>query len=48
MMYQLCYLKPKKKGFAQHSAVFMSIDDCVWWEKLKKQEGCKEFQILVK
>ena len=47
-MYELKYLKPKKKGFAKHSAIFLSIDDCVWRENLKKEEGCKDFQILVK
>ena len=48
MMYKVNYLKPKKKGYAKHSASFMKIEDCIWWENLKKDEGCKDFQILVK
>ena len=47
-MYKVNYLKPKKKGYAKHSASFMRIEDCIWWENLKKDEGCKDFQILVK
>ena len=40
--------KPKKKGFSRQSATFMKIEDCIWWEKIKTTEGCKDFQILVK
>tara|TARA_R100000005_G_C4986065_1_gene194400 strand:+ start:732 stop:875 length:144 start_codon:yes stop_codon:yes gene_type:complete len=47
-MYQVNYLKPKKKGFANHSASFFKIEDAIFWEKLKKSEGCKDFQILVR
>jgi len=46
-MYQVKYLKPKKKGFSTQSAIFMRIEDCMWWEKIKTAEGCKDFQILV-
>jgi hypothetical protein len=48
MMYQVQYLKPKKKGFAKQTATFMKIDDAVFWEKVMTEQGCKDFQILVK
>ena len=48
MMYQVKYLKPKKKGYAQHTATFLEIDDAIFWETIRKKEGCKDFQILVK
>ena len=47
-MYQVQYLKPKKKGFAKQTATFMKIDDAVFWEKVMTEQGCKDFQILVK
>ena len=47
-MYQVQYLKPKKKGYAKHTATFMKIDDAVFWEKVMTEQGCKDFQILVK
>jgi len=47
-MYKVDYLKPKKKGYAKHSASFMKIEDAIFWETVKKQEGCKDFRILVK
>ena len=48
MKYEIRYLKPKKKGYAQHNATFLDIRDAMMWERLKKQEGCKDFQILIK
>ena len=48
MLYQVQYLKPKKKGFAKQTATFMKIDDAVFWEKVMTEQGCKDFQILVK
>jgi len=47
-MYKVDYLKPKKKGYAKHTASFMKIEDAIFWETVKKQEGCKDFRILVK
>ena len=47
-MYKVNYLKPKKKGYAKHTASFMKIEDAIFWETIKKQEGCKDFRILVK
>jgi len=48
MMYQVQYLKPKKKGFAKHQATFIKIDDAIFWEQVMTKQGCKDFQILVK
>lgn len=47
-MYDVTYMKPKKKGFSTQTATFMKIEDCIWWEKIKAKEGCKDFKILVK
>ena len=32
-MYKVNYLKPKKKGYAKHSASFMKIEDAIFWEQ---------------
>ena len=48
MMYQVNYMKPKKKGYAKQTATFLKIDDAVLWEKVMTEKGCTEFQILVK
>ena len=37
MMYQVQYLKPKKKGYAKHTATFMKIEDAVFWEQHVKK-----------
>ena len=37
-MYQVQYLKPKKKGYAKHTATFMKIDDAVFWEKVMTEQ----------
>ena len=36
-MYKVNYLKPKKKGFAKHSANFLKIEDAVFWEEHVKK-----------
>ena len=41
------YQKPKKKGYANHTATFMKIEDAVFWEKVIKSQGCKDIKILV-
>jgi hypothetical protein len=47
-MYQVMYLKPKKKGYAQQKATFMKIEDAVFWEKhVKDNLGAKEIKILI-
>ena len=48
MMYQVQYLKPKKKGYAKHTATFMKIDDAVFWEEhVKKNLGAVDTTITV-
>ena len=32
-IYKVNYLKPKKKGYAKHSASFMKIEDAIFWEQ---------------
>ena len=36
-MYQVQYLKPKKKGYAKHTATFLKIEDAVFWEQHVKK-----------
>jgi len=48
MMYQVQYQKPKKKGYANHEATFLRIEDAIFWEKVMAEKGCKDFRILVK
>ena len=47
MMYQVTYLKPKKKGFSNQTATFLKIDDAIFWENVIRQQGCKDIKILV-
>jgi hypothetical protein len=47
MTYQVKYQKPKKKGFSTQTATFLKIDDAIFWEKVMREQGCKEIQILV-
>lgn len=46
MKYQVIYLKPKKKKYAQHVATFYSIEDATLWEKHVRQQGCIESEII--
>ena len=32
-MYKVNYLKPKKKGYAKHTASFIKIEDAIFWEQ---------------
>jgi hypothetical protein len=47
-MYQVMYLKPKKKGYSQQTATFLKIDDAIFWEQIVKQQGAKDIKIVVK
>ena len=48
MMYQVNYLKPKKKGYAKHTATFLKIEDAVFWEQyVKKTLNAVDTQITV-
>jgi len=48
MIYQVTYLKPKKKGYSTQAATFLKIDDAEFWCKIIEQQGAKEIRILVK
>ena len=48
MMYQVKYLKPKKKGTAMQTATFYKIEDAVFWEGIVKDQGATNIQILTK
>jgi hypothetical protein len=47
-MYEVNYQKPKKKGYANHKATFLKIEDAIFWEKVMQSKGCKNFKIFVK
>ena len=47
-MYEVNYQKPKKKGYANHKATFLKIEDAIFWEQVLMTRGCKDFKILVK
>lgn len=48
-MYQVTYLRPKKKGYSQQTAGnFLTIDDAEFWSKIVEKQGAKEIKILVK
>jgi len=46
-MYQVNYMKPKKKGYAKQKATFLKIEDAVFWEELMKKNGCKDIETHV-
>ncbi len=47
-MYQVNYMKPKKKGYAKQKATFLKIEDAVFWEEhVKKNLGAVDTQITV-
>ena len=48
MMYQVMYLKPKRKGYSQQTATFLKIDDAVFWEQIVKQQGAKDIKIVMR
>jgi len=47
-MYQVTYLKPKKKGYSKQTATLLTIDDAEFWYKVVEQQGAKDIKILVK
>ena len=47
-MYQVTYLKPKKKGYSEQIATFFKIDDAEFWSKIVEKQGAKEVKILVR
>ena len=48
MMYQVNYMKPKKKGYAKHTATFLKIEDAIFWEQhVKNNLNAVDTQITV-
>jgi hypothetical protein len=47
-MYQVSYLKPKKKGYSKQIATLLTIDDAEFWSKVVETQGAKEIKILVR
>jgi hypothetical protein len=48
MKYEISFLKPKKKGYAKQTAVFLKIDDAIWYETILKAQGAKDIIICPK
>jgi hypothetical protein len=48
MKYEITYLKPKRKGYAKQSAIFLKIDDAIAWESHVKTQGAKDIIITPK
>tara|TARA_B100000513_G_scaffold92338_1_gene38850 strand:+ start:322 stop:471 length:150 start_codon:yes stop_codon:yes gene_type:complete len=49
MMYRVNYLKPKKKGYAKHTATFLDIEHAIMWEEyVKKNLNAVDIKITVK
>jgi hypothetical protein len=49
VIYQVHYLRQKKKGYSQTTAGdFLTIDDAFFWEQIVKQQGAKDIKIVVK
>ena len=45
MKFKVMYLKPKKKGFSEQTAVLLSIEDAVFWQDAIKKQGCQNVEI---
>lgn len=48
MKFEVSYLKPKKKGYAKQTAIFLKIEDAFLWESYVKDSGAKEVVITPK
>lgn len=49
VIYQVHYLRQKKKGYSQTTAGdFLTIEDAIFWEEIIKQQGAKDIKIVVK
>jgi hypothetical protein len=48
MKYEVSYLKPKSKGYAKQTAVFLKIEDAMFWEGVVKNQGAKDIIICPK
>ena len=47
-MYQVTYLRPKRKGYSKQTANLLTIDDAEFWSKVVESQGAKDIKILVK
>jgi hypothetical protein len=45
MKFEITYLKPKKKGYAQQSATFLKIEDAFFWQSVIEKQGAKDIII---
>jgi len=45
MKFEITYLKPKRKGYAQQSATFLKIEDCFFWQSIIEKQGAKDIII---
>jgi len=49
MKYEVQFLKRKKKDhYSKQSAVFLNIEDAIWYEKIVESQGAKEIIITPK
>jgi len=44
MKFKVCYLKPKKKGYAKQEAVFFDERDAAHWERHVESLGCTKIE----
>jgi hypothetical protein len=45
MKYEVIYLKPKKKTYAQHTATFLDLEGAVFWQSVIEKQGAKDIII---
>jgi hypothetical protein len=45
MKYKVIYLKPKKKTYVQHTAIFLDLEGAIFWENHIKTQGAKDIII---
>lgn len=48
MKYEVRYKQPKEKGYSNQTAVFLKIDDAIFWENHIKSIGAKDIIICPK
>jgi len=46
MKYKVEYLKPKKKGYSNQSAVFFNVTDAFEWQKMVKDNNCINVEVV--
>jgi hypothetical protein len=48
MKYEVQFLRKKKKSYAKQTAVFLKIDDAIWYESILRTQGAKDIIICPK